>query len=104
MDIPIVKFNNGIERTMDYHTRKSASIPDVSIRYMPLIPSWAITIHKSQGITLEHAEIDAGNGIFEMGQTYGGRIATYKHKKILYEMGAARFNKNHKLLFQLIKN
>lgn len=42
-------------------------------------------------------------GLFEMGQTYGGRIATYKHKKILYEMGAARFNKNHKLLFQLIK-
>ena len=41
--------------------------------------------------------------LFEMGQSYGGRISTYKQKNIIYEMGAARFNKNHKLLFQLIK-
>ena len=68
--LPIVKFNNGIERIMGYYSRKSDAIPDVSITYMPLIPSWAITIHKSQGITLDYGEIDAGNGIFEMGQTY----------------------------------
>ena len=37
---------------------------------IPLILSWAITIHKSQGITLDNAEIDAGNNIFEEGQTY----------------------------------
>jgi len=67
---PIVRFNNGIERTMGYYNRKSEAIPDVSVMYMPLIPSWAITIHKSQGITLEYGEIDAGSGIFEMGQTY----------------------------------
>lgn len=41
--------------------------------------------------------------LFEMAQSYGGRISTYKQKNITYEMGAARFNKNHKLLFQLIK-
>ena len=68
--LPIVKFNNGIERIMGYYSRKSDAIPDVSVTYMPLIPSWAITIHKSQGITLDYGEIDAGNGIFEMGQTY----------------------------------
>ena len=68
--LPVVKFNNGIEKIMGYHIRRSDSIPDLSIKYMPLIPSWAITIHKSQGITLEHAVIDAGSGIFEMGQTY----------------------------------
>ena len=68
--LPIVKFNNGIERIMNTHTRRSENIPDISITYMPLIPSWAITIHKSQGVTLDMAEIDIGSGIFECGQSY----------------------------------
>jgi hypothetical protein len=37
---------------------------------VPLILSWALTIHKSQGATLDAAEIDVGSGIFECGQTY----------------------------------
>ena len=32
--------------------------------------AWALTIHKSQGSTLDVAEIDVGSGIFECGQTY----------------------------------
>ncbi len=32
--------------------------------------AWAITIHKSQGATLDLAEIDVGTNIFESGQTY----------------------------------
>ena len=35
-----------------------------------LILSWAITIHKSQGVTLDSAVIDVGRSIFEYGQTY----------------------------------
>ena len=41
-----------------------------SISQVPLIYAWALTIHKSQGATLEKAEIDLGNGIFEYGQIY----------------------------------
>jgi ATP-dependent DNA helicase PIF1 len=37
---------------------------------VPLILAWALTIHKSQGATLDTAEIDVGSGIFECGQTY----------------------------------
>ena len=37
---------------------------------MPLILSWAITIHKSQGLSIDNALIDIGNSIFEYGQTY----------------------------------
>jgi ATP-dependent DNA helicase PIF1 len=43
---------------------------DVGVEQIPLIPAWAITIHKAQGVTLEQAEIDVGDGIFECGQTY----------------------------------
>jgi hypothetical protein len=37
---------------------------------VPLILAWALTIHKSQGATMDAAEIDVGSGIFECGQTY----------------------------------
>ena len=37
---------------------------------IPLILSWAITIHKAQGMTLEFVKTDIGNSIFEYGQVY----------------------------------
>jgi hypothetical protein len=36
----------------------------------PLVLAWAITIHKSQGKTLERVIIDLGNGAFAAGQLY----------------------------------
>ena len=69
-DFPIVKFYNGIEISVVPHMWKSENIPSVYIEQIPLILSWALTIHKSQGTTLESAEIDIGSDIFEEGQTY----------------------------------
>lgn len=37
---------------------------------LPLQPAWAITIHKSQGLTLEDVHLDLGFGAFSTGQTY----------------------------------
>lgn len=37
---------------------------------IPLTLGWAITIHKSQGKTLERVHLDLGAGAFETGQTY----------------------------------
>jgi ATP-dependent DNA helicase PIF1 len=67
---PRVKYNNGVEMTMTNHTWVSDKIPGIGVSQVPLILAWALTIHKSQGATMDAAEIDVGGGIFECGQTY----------------------------------
>ena len=41
-----------------------------SFTQYPLKLAWAITIHKSQGLTFENVEIDIGRGAFAAGQLY----------------------------------
>lgn len=68
--LPIVKYKNGYQMTMFYHIWSSELIPGIGVSQIPLILAWALTIHKAQGATLDIAEVDAGSGIFECGQTY----------------------------------
>lgn len=67
---PIVQFNNGCRHTMTPHTWECERVPGLVVSQIPLILSWALTIHKSQGVTLDYADIDVGSCVFECGQTY----------------------------------
>ena len=69
-DYPIIKFHKGFEHTMKPHCWASETIPGVGVKQIPLMLAWALTIHKSQGASMDAIEVDAGTGIFECGQTY----------------------------------
>jgi len=82
--LPVVKFLNiSTEIAMTPHKWMSENIPNIGISQIPLILAWALTIHKAQGATMELAEIDVGNNVFECGQTYVA-LSRVKSLKGLY--------------------
>jgi ATP-dependent DNA helicase PIF1 len=103
----VVRFNNGLEMTVNYHTWVSDNIPGIGVSQIPLILSWAITIHKSQGATLERCIIDIGERVFEAGQSYVAlsRVKSLQGLSIMsYDVTKIMVNKRVKAYYSLLGN
>lgn len=69
--LPIVRFAKGLERTIeskDWDVSRYGVVV-ATRRQMPLSLAWALTIHKSQGMTLDRAEVHT-HKVFAPGQLY----------------------------------
>ena len=59
-----------IQYEYDRNKKRIVSTVVGSFKQFPVALGWAITIHKSQGMTLDSVRIDLGRGAFCSGQTY----------------------------------
>ncbi len=72
LKMPVVKLNSGrevIAEPEEWIIEDESGDVLASYHQVPLCLAWAITIHKSQGMTLDAAEIDLSR-TFELGQGY----------------------------------
>lgn len=68
--IPIVQFMHGGPICIEAHEWISNDTPCLKRVQIPLRVAYAVTIHKSQGATLDCALVDIGSSTFETGQAY----------------------------------
>lgn len=67
--VEIERWNN-VKYQYNEKTHQVDEIELGSFMQYPLKPAWALTIHKSQGLTFNKVIIDIGRGAFAGGQTY----------------------------------
>lgn len=98
----LVKFRNGHAEIIRHNENEFEDHRVLMIRkQVPLILAWGISIHKSQGATLDYAIMDLGSTIFSAGMGYVGlsRVKTlegvflsnFNPKKIYADKDALEF-------------
>jgi len=104
--LPMVRFASGEHILVGLEEdKKEVSGKRHIIRIqVPLRLSWAITIHKAQGMSIDYLEVDLRN-VFEAGQAYvalsrartleGLRVLSFDPRKFWTSPKVAEFYKNH---------
>ena len=69
VDVRVYEWKN-YDYTYDEKQKKVVREVIGTFVQIPMSLAWAMTIHKSQGLTLDKVHLDLGGGAFETGQTY----------------------------------
>jgi len=98
-----IKLVNESIVNISYVTLECADNKKLSVSFMPLKLAYALTIHNSQGCTLDAVEIDLGDSIFEYHMAYTGlsRCKSLSSVKII-DVKAKSF-RTHPLIKQFYK-
>ena len=72
VDTITIKFDDGKQHTLEKVNSKFQVLDKAFVirRQFPVSSAYAITVHKSQGLTLHNVLVDIGNNIFACGQAY----------------------------------
>jgi ATP-dependent DNA helicase PIF1 len=95
-DHVIIKDINDNLHTINYYID---NIKDRNIKFMPLKLAYAISIHKSQGASIDYIEVDLGDDIFISGQLYTAlsRATNINNIRII-NLSKLSFIKNEKVI------
>lgn len=99
-----VKLVNGLVVDIGFIKMEHEDITECNVSFMPLKLAYAITIHKSQGMTLDCVEMDLGDSVFEYGQAYTALSRARTLDSIRISSVRAKSFKTHPRVLDFYKN
>lgn len=94
-----IKDTRGMTHTIIYHTDTNKNTK-MHYKFMPIRLSYALSIHKSQGATLDAIEVDGSTSIFASGQLY----TALSRARDMFSIRLMNFDKGSIMCNQIVKD